>query len=122
LQTISNAGYRDHTKPLFKKQQILPIDELIKFERLKFMHKYRNSKLPFSFNETWIFNINRNPERVLRNANDYFVPPHNFATVKRFPLFTFPRAWNEEEERKHIPSLPLYCKQLKVALLSSINV
>jgi hypothetical protein len=122
LRTISNAGYRDHTKPLFKKQQILPIDELIKFERLKFMHKYRNSKLPFSFNETWIFNINRNPERVLRNANDYFVPPHNFATVKRFPLFTFPRAWNEEEERKHIPSLLLYCKQLKVALLSSINV
>jgi hypothetical protein len=121
IRTICNAGYRDHTKPLFKNQQILPIDELIKFERLKFMHKYRNNKLPFSFNETWTFNLNRNPDRILRNANNYFVPAHHLSSVKRFPLFTFPRAWNEEDERKLNPSQSIYCKQLKIALLSSIN-
>jgi hypothetical protein len=36
--------------------------------------------------------------RLLRNASDLFVPAHNFATLKRFPLFTFPRLWNDEEE------------------------
>jgi hypothetical protein len=37
------------------------------------------------------------------------------------PLFNFPQSWNEEEEaRKNIPSLNVYCKQLKLALLNSI--
>jgi hypothetical protein len=85
------------------------------------MHKYRKNKLPFSFNETWTFNINRNPDLILRNAHNYFVPAHHFSSVKRFPLFIFPRAWNEEDERKLNPSLSFYCKQLKIALLSSIN-
>jgi hypothetical protein len=35
-------------------------------------------------------------------------------------MFNFPQAWNEEEERKSIPSLKLYCKTLKIALLNSL--
>jgi hypothetical protein len=49
------------------------------------MHNYIHQRLPFSFNETWLFNHMRNPERELRNANDLFVAAHHFATVKRFP-------------------------------------
>jgi hypothetical protein len=54
------------------------------------MHSYVHNRLLFSFYETWIYNHVRNPDRVLRNANDMYVPAHNFATVKRFPLFSFP--------------------------------
>jgi hypothetical protein len=49
-----------------------------------------------------------------------FVPAHHFATVKKFPLFTFPRVWNEEADRKFIPSPLVYSKQLKAALLENI--
>ncbi len=84
------------------------------------MHIYTHNKLPLSFHETWTLNMNRNPNRQLRNANDLFVPAHHFATVKRFPLFTFPFVWNEETERKYIPSPLIYCKQLKAALLASL--
>jgi len=85
------------------------------------MHNYIHQRLPFSFNETWLFNHMRNPERELRNANDLFVPAHHFATVKRFPLFTFPRIWNEEEiQRKWNPSISAYCNQLKASLLASL--
>jgi hypothetical protein len=45
----------------------------------------------------------------------------NAAILLPVIFFTFPRAWNEEEERKLNPSLSVYCKQLKIALLSSIN-
>jgi hypothetical protein len=96
---------------------------MIKYANLKFMHNYIHQRLPFSFNETWLFNHMRNPERELRNANDLFVPAHHFATVKRFPLYTFPRIWNEEEnQRKWNPSLFAYCTQLKASLLSSLAV
>jgi hypothetical protein len=86
---------------------------MIKFANLKFMHSFIHQRLPFSFNETWLFNYMRNPIRELRNANDLFAPAHHFATVKRFPLFSFPQIWNEEDNRKFNPSQSVYCKQLK---------
>ncbi len=49
------------------------------------------------------------------------MPAHHFATVKRFPLFSFPQAWNNEENtRKSNPSPHVYCRQLKAALLASL--
>jgi hypothetical protein len=84
------------------------------------MHNYVHNNLPFSFNEIWSYNYMRNPERVLRNANDLYVPAHHFATVKRFPLFLFPLIWNEEDVRKLNPSLTSYCKMLKASLLATL--
>jgi hypothetical protein len=120
VRAICNLGYREHTNPLFKNLKILPLNEMIKFANLKFMHNYINNKLPFSFNETWVFNRDRNLNRLLRNANDLYIPAHNFATLKRFPLFTFPRLWNEEEDRKLTQSSTSYCKLLKASLLANI--
>jgi len=123
IRIINNAGYRDHTAPLYKQNCILPIDEMIKFSNLLFMHKFSNLNLPLSFHDVWSLNRNLNPARLLRNANDLRIPPHNYATLKRLPLFTFPRIWNEEDvTRKSIQSFALYKKQLKLALLSSIIV
>ncbi len=71
---ISNAGFRDHTIPLFKEKQILPLDDLIKYSTLKFMHKFAHGKLPISFHDTWITNRLRNPNLALRNADHLYVP------------------------------------------------
>jgi hypothetical protein len=73
-----------------------------------------------SFHELWLYNRDVNPARILRNANNLRIPPHNFATLKRLPLFNFPQAWNEEDERKHNPSLKIYCNELKRALLHTL--
>jgi hypothetical protein len=120
LRIICNVGYREHTRPLFKSLKILPLDEMIKYANLKFMHSFVHKTLPLSFHDMWIFNRDRNMNRVLRNANNLFVPAHNFATLTRFPLFSFPRLWNDEEERKFTQSRNLYCKMLKSALLANI--
>jgi hypothetical protein len=120
VRVINLAGYRDHTKPLFQQCKILPLDQMIKLAKLKFMHSYIHHKLPFSFNEMWSFNYERNPNRVLRNANDLDVPAHHLATVKRFPLFSYPVAWNEESIRKFNPSQNVYLKQLKAELLANM--
>ncbi len=44
--------------------------------------------LPISFANTWMTNIERNPERALRNANDLFISLHRVEFVKRLPLYT----------------------------------
>jgi hypothetical protein len=51
---------------------------------------YAYSFSPWSFCETWITNRERNPDRELCNANDLFIPAHNYATLKRTPLFYLP--------------------------------
>ena len=122
IRIISNAGYRDHTAPQFWQSKILPLDHLIQYSSLKFMHSFHFNLLPFSFSEMWIKNRDRNPERNLRNADDLYVPAHKLATLKRLPFFTFPRVWNEENHSKLNPIQHQYLKQLKAALLSSLNV
>jgi hypothetical protein len=120
VRIVCRAGYRDHTNPLFKKLGILPLNDLIKYSSLKFMHKFKHNKLPFSFSETWITNRARNPDINLRNADNYYIPAHNLATVKRFPLFTFPKTWNEDANNKLNPSLKVYLKGLKSAYLNAL--
>ena len=121
IRIISQAGYRDHTAPLFAQLGILPIDHLMRFAKAKFMHQFISKKLPITFAETWLTNRERTPNnRELRNANDLYIPSHNFATLKRMPLFSFPKAWNEELDSKNLPSQNLFLKSLKRSLLQTL--
>ncbi len=70
IRIVSNAPFRAHTAPLFKDIKILPLDQLIEYCRIKFMHSFHFKKLPPSFNEMWKTNRERNPDRVLCNADD----------------------------------------------------
>ena len=121
IRVISNSGYRDHTGPLFKRLAILPLDDLIKYSQLKFMFNFHHKKLPISFNDMWTSNRARNPDIVLRNA-DLYVPAHHFATTKRFPFFAMPKVWNEANDLKLNPSVRIFLKSVKSALLNSIIV
>jgi hypothetical protein len=101
---VSHAKYRDHTNPLFKKLGILPLHDLIKYSALKFMHDFKHTCLPFSFNE-------------------FHVQAHNLASLKRLPLFNFPRIWNEDNNiNKLNPSSNIYLRSVKSALLNALAV
>ena len=82
------------------------------------MHSFHFKLLPLSFAEMWISNGARNPGRMLRNAEDYYIPAHRVEFVKRLPLFTFPAAWNNAFGDKYNPRQHLYLKALKKHLLS----
>jgi hypothetical protein len=118
IRIIANAGYRDHTEPLFAQLKIMNLDMMIKHAALKFMHNYVNRKVPLSFSNMWIFNRERHPNRELRNADDLHIQPHNFATLKRMPLFNFPRIWNNAGNQKLNPIVHQYLRHVKNALLA----
>lgn len=40
VRIVAKAGYRDHTAPIFEQLGILPIEQLIYYSKLKFMHDY----------------------------------------------------------------------------------
>jgi hypothetical protein len=76
IRIICNAGYRDHTAPLFAQLKLLPLSQLIKYSSLKFMHSFSHDLLPLSFRQMWVSNRGRNPDRILRNADHLFIPQH----------------------------------------------
>jgi hypothetical protein len=77
------------------------------------MHSFAHNMLPFSFRQMWVTNIDRNPDLVLRNADHLYIQPHNFASLKRMPLFNFPRLWNLEGNEKHNPVQHRFLKFVK---------
>ncbi len=85
------------------------------------MHNYNHGKLPFAYNETWITNRMRNLNIELRNADNLYIPAHHMASVRRFPLFTFPKVWNETADVKNNPSLPVFFKNVKSAMLNMLT-
>jgi hypothetical protein len=120
VRIICNANARAHTNPIFKELKILPIEKMLEFSKLKFMHLYHNNKQPLSFSNMWITNQQRNPERRLRNNDCYDILPHRYESIKNLPLFALPRAWNQEDDRKLNPDCKIYLKNLKLKLLNSL--
>ncbi len=81
------------------------------------MDSFTHNLLPFSFRGTWITNRERIPERELRNADQLYVPQHNYATLKRMPLFNFPTVWNNlADPDKFNPRQHIFIKKMKKAL------
>jgi hypothetical protein len=116
IRTVCNVNYRNHTAPLFKKLKVLPLEKLIEFARIKFMHNFHFKRLPLSFANTWMSNIERNPDRALRNANDLYIPPHRVEIVKRLLLCSFPEAWNSAPGNKLNPRQHSYLNLTKCYL------
>ncbi len=49
------------------------------------MHSFFYNMLPFSFPKMWITNRDRNQDRILRNADNLYIPQHTYASLKRMP-------------------------------------
>jgi hypothetical protein len=100
IRLIHNVPYNAHTESLFKSSAILPLNFLIEFFKIQFMHQFVNNYLPSSFANTWITNAERRDEAdgpVLRNALDFIVPFSRLSSTENHPLISFPRTWNQFE-------------------------
>ena len=62
------------------------------------MHAVYNNYSPPSFTNTWIKNNTREQLYELRNVDNYMLPKPRFEGFKKFPLYTFPKTWNESSD------------------------
>ena len=96
VRTLCNAKYNAHTEPLFKKEEILPLPDLISLKKIQFMHRFSQKFLSASFDRVWIrnnvCNIGEN-EIQLRNNDCLQLPPSRLALTDRLPTYDFARTW-----------------------------
>ena len=107
IRIICNVNYNFHTEPLFKREEILPLPDLISFFKVQFMHRFSQKFLPSSFDQVWIRNDLRNigeNEIQLRNNSRLQLPPSRTALTDRLPTFSFARTWEQfpDEQIKFI--------------------
>ena len=98
IRIVAGTSYNSHTEPLFKQLEVLPLPDLISFTKIQFMQRFKQKFLPTSFDDTWVFNAIRNigeNDIQLRNR-DQLRPIHsNLAGLDVFPLFDFPKIWQD---------------------------
>jgi hypothetical protein len=120
VRLITNSPYLANTAILFRQEGILPLDQLIEYNAIKFMFEYRQGTLPPVFNNTWQFN-NPDANYLLRNAADFLVrrPPAQYLSEQ--PYYYFPRAWNRLPNHiKIIPNKKAFLTALHQYLLNTV--
>jgi hypothetical protein len=101
---------------LFKRLNILPIQQLILYFKIQFMQQYKFNHLPSAFSNEWTTNEERftNQDLMpLRNNDDFFVPFARTGQAERF--FALPKIWNE------FPDIVIKCEANKLIFNSKLK-
>ena len=100
LRIVYGGKFNCHTAPIFKKYNILPYPELLKFACLDFVWEFKCNKLPSTFSNAFYDTNPAAPNHGynLRVSNDFFVPICLNKTIERLPLFNYPRSWNQLDD------------------------
>ena len=120
IRTISFKKSKEHTNPLFKKYEILPLHSLIKLRRGIFMWKLDNKIFSVS-NHLW-YKPNTAPIYSDSNISKYLLPNPRTEFAKRHNTFSAIKLWNVgiPNKVKSSPFLSVFKKRYKALLLSSI--
>ena len=126
IRIIAGAKYNSHTEPLFKKLQILPLPDLITYNKLQFMQRFTQQFLPESFNDVWVKNAIRNigeNEIQLRNANQFQITASTLTSLDILPLFDFPKTWQTfpDEQIKIIRKTLEFDSKLKKYFIDDLD-
>ncbi len=57
----------------------------------------------------------------LRNADLFYMPQPNKELFRRFPLYTFPSAWNAADDNKYNPNSFTFIRSLKDSMFESLE-
>jgi hypothetical protein len=121
IRIVNNAPYNAHTADLFMDLDVLPFDNLLAFHRALFMHSIRYEYAPASFSNTWPLNNERNLNYNFRNVADFAVIPPRYEGFKKYPLYSFPFAWNNLDEVKLYRNRATFKIELKRNLFESLH-
>jgi hypothetical protein len=68
------------------------------------MHSIVHRYGPEALHNTWTTNLERNPNLLLRNANDLYVPRARTDHTKKLPYFALSNLWNDLPDLKLTPN------------------
>jgi len=94
IRIVSGATYNAHTQPLFKKLELLTIEDIKKLQDLKFIFKYENNSLPDYFLFTMFVRQDEIHRYNTRQASHYRVPQSRHVFVRNSVRHRLPMVFN----------------------------
>ena len=73
IRTIHKSTYNSHTDPLFNTSQILKISDLYQSQIALFMHDYINRKLPGSFENVVLYQLDVQTAYETRQSDKLYI-------------------------------------------------
>ena len=71
IRTINNSKYNSHTEPLFKKNNLLKLNDIYYLNAIKFHFKYKRDMLPIYFKD--IFEMSRPVQEINTRHRNYVI-------------------------------------------------
>ena len=96
VRIITAAKFNAHTEPIFKKLNILKIEDMVKLQELKFLYKLENGTLPKYFRSSDILIRQADiHSHDTRNAEDYRTPQSRLCLVSNSICYNLPEISNK---------------------------
>jgi hypothetical protein len=121
IRIITKSKHNAHTNTLFKKMKILPLESLLKFKKLQFMHSVHYNYCPKSFINTFPKRSEQVQNYNLRDSNDYIMPNARIELFKKFPIYSFPQELNHAGDIIHHHNPVTFKIALEAELLLSLT-
>ena len=117
VRSITNSRFRDHTAPIFKKEQVLPLLQLITQDERKLAFRiWHNEVPPFIREDFKIKNTNR-----LRSSLQFNLPTVHSDLLQRLPSYKVPKTWNDTSTKlKSIDVMQTFATASKEQLIKDI--
>ena len=94
IRNVANKSYLAHTEPIFKELRILNFSDRLSYSRAIFMRKYRNKKLPTSFEGIFKDISDTGGTQNRHNDYNYDTLPATKKYLENFPLKQIIFNWN----------------------------
>ena len=112
IRTISNAGYIDHTEPLFKQHKLLKFQDIYNYQLGSYMYRAR-ARGEY---------ISRTDTRTRSSALDVQPSRHRISTTQHAVSYVAPKFWNTlPEDLRSIDNYKRFKKSLKEHLLDKYS-
>ena len=125
IRIVTKSRYNQHTEPLFKRKEILPLYDLINLSKIKFMFDYKHSRAPSSFNNIWQRHAERatfNDYNLRQNSSEYYVEISRYKKFENFPLYAYSKIWNDIDEIfTEIPYKKIFLDNIKSHLFEKLE-
>ena len=95
MRALFKQQLSDRITPVYRKAQILKINDLYKLEVAKFMHQLSNKSLPISFEKYFVHatSIHHHSTQT-SERKDYFLPQFATSRLQRSIRFSGVKIWN----------------------------
>ena len=119
IRCVNGSKYNEHTYPIFRDLNILPVNDIYKYHLGKFMFSYYRNELPTRLNHLFVLNSSYHDYNT-RHSGDPHLPRYRLMEAQNSLIYQATKLWYEiPVSIKDSGSKRIFNKRLKKRLIDN---